>query len=155
MACYQYDYDDEAAIRGQAWDWDCSAAATAWMGRSLGWGWVESDVAYEFVRAGIATPQLGLLDGTGAGIVRWLSEQPFGAINARASWNVVTQWVDGCPLIMGSTRWYHWCGVRGVDAAGNLRLANSAPGWAGIYQTMSREQFDTFGDFWSVLPQST
>jgi len=154
MTCYDYDYNPNAEIRGQSWDWDCSAAATAWMGRSLGWGWAESDVAYEFVRAGIATPQLGLLDGTGAGIVRWLQRQPFGAVNSRATWAMVTGWVDGCPLIMGSTRWYHWCVVRSVDSSGLLRLANSAPGWAGIYQTMSIDQFETFGDFWAVYPHS-
>jgi len=150
--CLDYEYDSRSPIRGQTWDWDCSAAATAWMGRSLGWGWAESDVAYEFVRAGIATPQLGLLDGTGAGIVRWLSDQPFPAQSSRASWSIVTARVQTCPCIIGSTRWYHWVGVRGTDDSGNLALANSAPGWAGIWQSMSREQFDMFGDFYAVWP---
>ena len=152
MTCYDYDYNPNAEIRGQSWDWDCSAAATAWMGRSLGWGWAESDVAYEFVRAGIATPQLGLLDGTGAGIVRWLSEQPFAATNTRLTFDELASSVANCPVIMGSTRWYHWVGVRGMADPGTLDLANSAPGWAGIWLRLSREQYDMFGDFWIVLP---
>jgi hypothetical protein len=122
------------------------------MGRSLGWGWAEGDVAYEFVHAGIATPQLGLLDGTGVGIVRWLSEQPFSATNTQLSFDDLVLNLAACPAIMGSTRWYHWVGVRGTAGSGMLALANSAPGWAGIWQTLSREQYDMFGDFWIVLP---
>jgi hypothetical protein len=152
MNCNEYTYDPLAEMRGQRWDWDCSAASTAWMGRALGWGWSEGDVAYEFVRAGIATPQLGCLDGTGAGIVRWLADQPFPAQNARGSWSIIEARTQTCPLIMGSTRWYHWVGVRGMDDTGTLQLANSAPGWAGIWQTMSHEQFDMFGDFYIVYP---
>jgi len=145
-------YDSAAIIRGQTWDWDCSAAATAWMGRSLGWGWVESDVAFEFVRAGIATPQLGLLDGTGAGIVRWLALQPFEAWTQRLAYSDVLEITQNRPLIMGSTRWYHWCGVRSVGSDGTIQLANSAPGWAGIFGTMSEAQFAAFGDFYAVIP---
>src|SRR5215469_13224363 len=53
MTCGIYEYDSTAVQTPQRKDWDCSAAATAWMGRSLGWGWAELDVAYEFVRAAI------------------------------------------------------------------------------------------------------
>lgn len=147
-------YNSGAVIRGQSWDWDCSAAATAWMGRSIGWNWIESDVAYEFVRAGIATPQLGLLDGTGVGIVRWLSLQPFEATNQRVHYEDLPGLTAGCPLIMGSTRWYHWVGVRSVDQNGVIQLANSAPGWAGIWTSLTMDQFNTFGDFWAVTPIS-
>jgi hypothetical protein len=122
------------------------------MGRSTGWGWTEPNVAWEFVRLGIATPQLGLLDGTGVGIVRWLEMQPYSASSQRAVWDDVLQLLTDCPLIMGSSRWYHWVGVREVGSAGNLLLANPAPGWAGIYQTMTRDQFETFGDFYAVYP---
>lgn len=151
MSCGEFDYNDQEEMPRQQRDWDCSAAATAWMGRSLGWGWNELDVAYEFAHAGIATPAVGLLDGTGAGIVQWLSLQPFSATHQRGSWDVVNQLVGQCPLIMGSSRWYHWVGVRGGDGS-TLQLANSAPGWAGVYQTMSEAVFNGFGDFWLVRP---
>lgn len=150
--CLSFNYDPNALIRSQSWDWDCSAAATAWLGRSLGWSWLESDVAYEFVRAGIATPQLGLLDGTGAGIVRWLAQQPFNAINLQPSWDDLVTRLTSCPAIMGSTRWYHWIGVRYLAPGGSLAIANSAPGWAGIWQSLSRDEFEMFGDFWAVIP---
>jgi len=146
-----YEYDSGEIMLPQRKDWDCSAAATAWMGRSLGWGWSELDVAYEFVRAGIATPTVGLLVGTGAGIVHWLSLQPFEAASQRVDFDHVVELVDHCPCIIGSSKWYHWVGVRSGSGDG-LSLANSAPGWAGVGQTLSREQFDVFGDFYSVYP---
>lgn len=152
MACGQYEYNPDEPILPQRKDWDCSAAATAWMGRALGWGWAELDVAWAFQEAGIATPQLGLLDGTGAGIVRWLSMQPLPATNQRTSWSQLASRDWSCPLIMGSSSWYHWIGVRGFDQDGNLMLANSAPGWAGIYQSLTQARFSQFGDFWSVWP---
>jgi hypothetical protein len=154
MQCHQYEYDPLAVQPHQAYDWDCSAAATAWMGRATGWGWQETDVAFEFVRAGIATPRLGLLDGTGVGIVRWLADQPYPATNQRAQYqDVIDLVVGGCPCIIGSSAWYHWSGVRAVSDSGLLLLANSAPGWAGIWQSMDRTRFDTFGDFYAVFPQ--
>jgi hypothetical protein len=152
MSCGQYDYDQGAEQPRQQRDWDCSAAATAWMGRALGWGWAELDVAYAFLDQGIASQQLGLLDGTGAGIVRWLSQQPLPAENRRGSWALMEARDWSCPAIMGSSRWYHWTGVRGFDQDGNLWLANSAPGWGGIYQTLTAEQFAYFGDFWVLSP---
>lgn len=150
MACYGFDYDSSAEQPRQQRDWDCSAAATAWMGRALGWGWEELDVAYSFVEQGIATPQLGLLDGTGVGIVRWLAMQPMTARNGRASWTMLLDRDWDCPLIMGSTGWYHWTGVRGLIDENTLSLANSAPGWGGIYQQLTAAQFEHFGDFWAV-----
>jgi hypothetical protein len=150
--CNRWTYDDQTAMPRQNYDWDCSAASTAWMGRATGWGWVENDVAYEFVRLGIATPQLGLLDGTGAGIVRWLALQPYAAANQRARYDLVADIAETCPVLIGSSRWYHWSGVRGVDDEENLLLANPAPGWAGIWQTMTEDQFNMFGDFYAVFP---
>lgn len=150
MACFEYEYDPLAEQPRQQRDWDCSAAATAWMGRSIGWGWAELDVAYAFQAQGIATPQLGLLDGTGAGIVRWLAQQPLSARNTRVDWGMLLDRDWSCPLIMGSSQWYHWTGVRGFDQDQNLLLANSAPGWGDIYSTMSAGQFAYFGDFWGV-----
>lgn len=153
MSCGIFSYDPNTDMPRQQRDWDCSAAATAWMGRSLGWGWEELDVAWSFLNEGIATTALGLLDGTGVGIVRWLSLQPFDARNWRATWSMLENRDWSCPLIMGSSSWYHWTGVRGLTAENQLDLANSAPGWSGIYHTLSQAQFEEHGDFWAVSPE--
>lgn len=154
MTCGEWDYDHDSPISPQRKDWDCSAAATAWLGRSLGWGWQELDVAWEFQNRGIATPQLGLLDGTGAGIVRWLSLQPMPARNFRVSWEMLSAVTGNCPLIMGSSALYHWLGVRYVDEIGVAQLANSAPGWGSVWQTMSEQVFDSLAPWWAVQPNS-
>lgn len=112
--------------------------------------WQELDVAYAFQSQGLATPQLGLLDGTGAGIVGWLAQQPLTATNSRVSYSDLLERDWSCPLIMGSSRWYHWVGVRGVDQEGTILLANSAPGWGDIWQELSHADFRRFDDFWAV-----
>jgi hypothetical protein len=155
MPCSEWDYDPWTPQQNQRKDWDCSAAATAWMGRSLGWGWAELDVAYEFQSRGIATPQLGLLDGTGAGIVRWLSLQPMPATNFVVQFDDAVDLVANCPLIMGSSTLYHWLGVRTWNASGDLELANSAPGWGSVYQSMTRATFDRLAPWWAVQPTSS
>lgn len=150
MTCAGFDYDPNSSIQNQQRDWDCSAAATAWMGRSLGWGWTELDVAYEFQTRGIATPQLGLLDGTGAGIVRWLSLQPMPAHNFLVTWNMILSYRGDCPIIMGSSVLYHWLGVRYCDDQDVAQLANSAPGWGGVGQTMNETAFKSLLPWWGI-----
>jgi lysozyme len=47
--------------------------------------------------------------------------------------------------------WYHWSAVAGYDAATDcLRLRNSAPGYKGVYQTLSRSQWASLGA-WSMV----
>lgn len=40
---------------------------------------------------------------------------------------------------------YHWMALRGTDGLGNLWVANSAPGYYGIYDTLTREQYHALG----------
>ena len=148
--CGEWEYDSEHPMPKQRKDWDCSAAATAWMGRSLGWGWEELDVAWEFQKAGIATPAVGLLDATGVGIVRWLSLQPMPADNFSVDWPTLLSYRGTCPLIMGSSKLYHWLGVRLVDDHDVAQLANSAPGWGGVWQTMTEPVFESLAPWYGV-----
>src|SRR5258707_1230076 len=53
------------------------------------------------------------------------------------------------PVAMGGAAFYHWVGVRGRDGD-QLQLANPAPGWMDIYQTMTRAEFDELGPFAAV-----
>jgi len=39
---------------------------------------------------------------------------------------------------------YHFCALRGTSG-NNIWVANSAPGYCGIYDTLSREQFNAYG----------
>jgi hypothetical protein len=53
------------------------------------------------------------------------------------------------PVVMGGAAYYHWVGVRG-RYGDELQLANPAPGWRKVYQTMTRAQFGELGPFAAV-----
>jgi hypothetical protein len=47
---------------------------------------------------------------------------------------------------MSGAAWYHWVAIRGVQGD-NLWIANSAPGYRGVYDILSRADFDRLGGF--------
>ena len=142
-----YSYDPQEAMPQQQVDYDCSAAATAWFGRSIGWQWTELNVLWEFSKAGIISPAWGLLDATGAGIVSWLALQPLQATNGPVDWPRLVTMAGGGPLIMGGAKFDHWIGIRELLNDQVVSIANSAVGWMGVYNTMNQSQFDNLGPF--------
>ena len=145
-----YTYDPTEPMPQQQVDYDCSAASTAWFGRSIGWQWTELNVLWEFSKQGLISPAWGLLDGTGAGIVSWLAQQPIQASNGSLAWSGVLSLAGTRPLIMGGARWYHWIGVRQILNDQVVSIANSARGYDGIYDTLNQADFATLGPFHGV-----
>ena len=47
---------------------------------------------------------------------------------------------------MSGTNWYHWVALRGVQG-NNIWIANSAPGYKGIWDVLSRSDFNRLGPF--------
>jgi hypothetical protein len=145
-----YYYDSTEPMPQQQVDYDCSAASTAWFGRSIGWGWTELNVLFEFSKAGLISPAWGLLDGTGAGIVSWLALQPLRAVNGHIDWQDLQSLAGAGPVIMGGAAWYHWVGVRQLLNDQVVSLANSARGYDGIYDTLTAADFGRLGPFNAV-----
>lgn len=143
-------YNPWTEMPRQGVDYDCAAASTAWFGRSIGFDWTEMNVLFEMSSLWLINSTWGLLDGTGAGIVRWLAMQPCPAANGAVSWGDVNARAGTGPLIMGSSTWNHWTGVRSPDSSGNVLLANSAPGWMGVDQVLTESQFDALAPFYGV-----
>ena len=54
--------------------------------------------------------------------------------------------VQDTPGMMSGAPWYHWVGIRGVDA-GCIWVANSAPGYKGVTDHVSRDDFNRLGAF--------
>jgi hypothetical protein len=52
--------------------------------------------------------------------------------------------------VLNSTKWYHFVAIRGVSN-GQLWIANSAPGYQGIYDTISRSQWDRWAGSWQTV----
>lgn len=148
-------YDWQEPARLQENDWDCSVESIEWClfawGRTPDDDWIENSM----IAAGVVDPAVGCTDSSGAGLASWVCEQ-YGADGYIASNQVGVSFDDVAieagsqvhPLAMGGGGWYHWTGVRNYDASTDrLELANPAPGWHEVYQTMSRGQFAEQGPF--------
>jgi hypothetical protein len=140
----------------QEHDYDCSQDSAEWalwsVGRKPTDGWMERTM----IEDGVMSKGQGLLDASGAGLAAWLTEQykEFGyyANNTNPiTWDMLVPEIaprSPYPILLGGRAWNHWSGLYGYDAsAGTLLLANPAPGWHGVGQTMSRAQWNTQGPF--------
>lgn len=47
---------------------------------------------------------------------------------------------------LAGTRWIHWVALRGVQGR-NIWIANSAPGYKGIWDVLSRDDYERLGPF--------
>jgi lysozyme len=148
-----YDWQEPAHI--QEADWDCSQESLEWClwayGRTPDDSWMESSLQ----AGGYVTPAVGCTDASGAGLATWVNEQysEYGYLASNSTAVSFDQVAEEAashvhPIAIGGAGWYHWSGVRGYDALlDRLLLANPAPGYGGIYQTMDRAQFTAKGPF--------
>jgi len=146
-------YDATYHAIAQNDDWSCAPTSTRWAlwayGRQPSEAWLESSM----LNAGVVTTEYGLSDASGAQLARWITSEYgefgyHGENDPSATFDEVAQEAaqGRHPLCMGGRAWYHWTGVRGF-ADGVILLANPAPGWKGISQTMTRQQFEYLGPF--------
>lgn len=140
----------------QDYPWDCSACSTAWAMRTIGFEVSEQDVI-----AGLGperiSPQLGLLDASGAGLVSYLGEQGIVAENNGAcTWEDLWVAAGFQPMVIGGRAWGHWVGVRtarrvvGNFGVHEIALMNPAPGYMGINQILTPPDFQLLGPFSAV-----
>jgi hypothetical protein len=133
-------------------DFDCSQESLEWALYSLGRRPQENWLEPTMIAEGVMSRDLGLLDASGAGLAafvrRHYGEYGYTAENvASVSYEDVVREAGLYPLLIGGRAWNHWSGVRGYDAGQGLLLANPAPGWKGIGQTLTRQQFTALGPF--------
>jgi hypothetical protein len=129
--------------------WQCSAASTAWMLRSLGFPHSQDDVV-ELLGPNHINSDLGLLLGDGRGLAGVLASVGLAGRNQQTvTFDEVLLMAGRLPVVMGGAAYYHWVGVRG-RYGDELQLANPAPGWRKVYQTMTRAQFGELGPFAAV-----
>jgi hypothetical protein len=136
--------------------WDCAAASLTWCLNAAGYPTTEADVV-----AGLGPSRIsaayGLLDASGAGLVEYLAELGVQAdYDDSATWEEMIGSAGHQPMLMGGRNWCHWTGVRISSTLfpeynlDQLALANPAPGYMGVSQTIDREQFDALGVFSAV-----
>jgi hypothetical protein len=132
----------------QVYDWTCSVASFEWVIDSTG----TSDMDREAAARLIGYPQC--------------VNETYGCMSAQCLIDAYAQlglvarqaWVtfDQAYAIAGQTTgqlnglgWYHFVAIRGV-ADGALWIANSAPGYRGVWDTLTREQFNALGPFQAI-----
>ena len=91
-------------------------------------------------------PTYGLMDGSGSQLRRVIGEYGVQTEQGWLGYDDVYATFGGTTGLISGGAWYHWVGVRGHDG-GNVWIANSAPGYKGVYSTLTREQFNALGPF--------
>jgi hypothetical protein len=144
-------YNPEEPMPEQQADWTCSACSLAWLNRALSIDHATDEwTAVEY----IGNPEninstWGLMDGSGARLAQCLREQGAPAFTGWLSWEHVYQLATGLPFLIGGANWYHWVGVR-YSHSGVLWLANSAPGWMDVDQSITESDWNVLGPFATV-----
>jgi hypothetical protein len=124
---------------GQLYDWTCSACATEWLERAEGMPRGNDvyanreNVVYAIGYPSNINSTYGLMDGSGSELQRVLADQAYETYSR-------------APGLMSGAAYYHWVGVRGVQG-GNLWVANSAQGYKGIWDVMTRDDYNRLGGF--------
>lgn len=132
----------------QSASWTCSACSLAWIIRATGanenyWEW---DAVND-----IGTPQninstYGLMDSSGSALRTVLRKYGFATDQGWLTYQQVFSLAGNYVICMSGGAWYHWVSVRGRNGA-NLWIANSAPGYKGVYDILSETDFQRLGPF--------
>lgn len=141
-------YDSNTPTVVQTGDWQCSAASSAWVLRSVGISWSQDDVVRWLGPRNI-TEATGLQEGSGRKLAELFRERGLTADFGSISWERAIEMAGKQPFCMGGGAWNHWTAVRGTDGQ-RLLLANPAPNWRGVGQEMDREEWNTWGG-WNAV----
>jgi hypothetical protein len=145
-----HDYDPAEYMPKQAASWTCSACSLAWVERAteINPNASEWSAVDEIGNPTNINSTYGLMDGSGAQLQRVLIES-YGVPSNQGWLNFDQAYAiySTTAGMMSGGNWYHWVGVRGVDGNGNLWIANSAPGYKGVYDILSRDDFNRLGPF--------
>src|SRR5262245_33674236 len=136
----------------QYYSWTCSVCSLDWVKQAAGLT-ASSDRYTTCMEIGYTqnvNPQYGLMDATGSALIEVLETYEQPASTARLGFDEVYERVQETTGCMSGATWYHWVGLRGVQD-GNLWIANSAPGYKGVYDILSRADFERLGPFNVVL----
>lgn len=132
----------------QVASWSCSACALAWLERST---LVNPNANEQSCIVEIGYPQninstYGLMDGSGSELQSVLASYALGSDQGWLTFDQVYALAEQTTGCMSGGAWYHWVSLRGISSS-NLWIANSAPGYKGVWDTLTRDQFNSLGPF--------
>jgi hypothetical protein len=132
----------------QLLDWTCAACSLDWLKVATGME-AASDRYTTTMQIGYTeniNPTYGLMDGSGAELQRVLGEYGQDSAQGWLDYDSVYALARETPGMLSGANWYHWVALRGVQGT-NLWVANSAQGYKGIYDILSRSDFERLGGF--------
>lgn len=152
-------FEPETPTYYQRQDWTCSIGSVIWMLRSIGID-VTPEEAQDAMHPRYVSPTLGLLDGSGEGIVEVLREH--WGVKAHTldrpggpTFDDVLAVAGKQPVAIGGRNWGgpglgHWSAVRG-RYEDTLILANPAKGATYGQTTLTRQDWQRLGGFSAVV----
>jgi len=132
----------------QFYDWTCSCCALDWIKVACGLEGA-SDRYTTTMQIGYThnvNPTYGLMDASGTALEDVLASYGQETAQSWLDFNTVYELAQGTTMMMSGANWYHWVAVRGVSGS-NLWIANSAPGYKGVYDILSPYDFERLGGF--------
>jgi len=91
-------------------------------------------------------PTWGLMDASGSALMAVLNDYGQESGQGWLDFDQAYAIAASGPGMMSGAAWYHWVGIRGVHGS-NIWVANSAEGYKGIYDEVSRSDFGRLGPF--------
>jgi hypothetical protein len=133
----------------QLTDWSCSACSLDWVKVATGMEYF-SDRYTTTMQIGYThnvNPIYGLMDASGAAL-RDVLLREYGQETEHGylSFDQTYDLAQGTTGMMSGAAWYHWVGLRGVEGS-SILVANSAPGYKGIYSHLGRSDYERLGGF--------
>jgi hypothetical protein len=131
----------------QLTDWSCSACSLDWV--LVATGKRGSDRYLTTMEIGYTeniNPTYGLMDGSGVELQRVLGEYGHATQQGWLDFDSVYALARETTGMMSGANWYHWVSLRGIEGT-NLWIANSSPGYKGVYSILSRDDFNRLGSF--------
>ena len=141
-------YQPDTEMSPQVYDWTCSACSLNWVLRAtrVAPDHTREQAVEEIGYPNQINPTYGLMDASGSALRRVYADY---GLETRQAWLTFDQTWAGANKTTGQMSggvWYHWVAVRGTRGD-NLWIANSAPGYKGVGDILTREQFAALGPF--------
>jgi hypothetical protein len=92
------------------------------------------------------TPSVGLCNADGSALRAVLRDYGVATDQGWLDFDTTYSIAAMTPGMMSGAAYYHWVGIRGVQGS-TLWVANSAPGYKGIWDNIGRDDFARLGGF--------
>jgi hypothetical protein len=131
--------------------WTCSACALDWVLRATA---IDPSSTRDQVVLKIGYPQnineqYGLMDGSGSALSDVYASYGVATERGWLGFDAIYELAQRTTGQISGAAWYHWVALRGVQGDA-LWIANSAPGYQGVYDLLLRADFDRLGGFSAV-----